>query len=184
MDYLFRRLVEKARNNAEIKKMMSTKQILLKQFSVCFETNGWFVSVGNAIAGIDAAQAAWKPEGSDNSIWELLSHMNYYNFAYLERFSGREFEYKIADNDETFVQNGSGKEWRAEVEKFEQITNGWRSALEGTDESKLDELAPPYNENSWATIIANINAHTAHHGGQIVLLRKLQRSWDSGKGVS
>lgn len=158
---------------------MSGKEILLDQFRVCFEENGWFVAVKNAIAGINAEQAAWKPSGSDNSIWELLSHMNYYNFAYLERFSGRDFEYKVADNDETFVQNGSNEDWQAE-----QIVNGWRTALENSEESKLAELAPPYNENSWATLIANINAHTAHHGGQIVLLRKLQGSWDSGKGVS
>jgi len=30
----------------------------------------------------------------------------------------------------------------------------------------------------------NINTHNAHHGGQIVLLRKLQGSWDSKGGVS
>lgn len=163
---------------------MNMKDTLIEQFDACFSTNGWFVAVKNAIAGIDATQASWKPEGADNSIWELLSHMNYYNFAYLERFSGRDFEYKIADNDETFVQNGSAEEWQAEVARFEQITNGWRAALENVDESKLAELAPPYNENPWATLIANINAHTAHHGGQIVLLRKLQGSWDSAKGVS
>ena len=163
---------------------MSDKEILLDQFRVCFEENGWFVAVGNAIAGIDAAQASWKPEGSDNSIWELLSHMNYYNFAYLERFSGRDFEYKVSDNDETFVQKGSDQEWQAEVERFEQIVNGWRAALENADESKLAELAPPYNEKSWAILISYINAHTAHHGGQIVLLRKLQGSWNSDKGVS
>jgi uncharacterized damage-inducible protein DinB len=163
---------------------MSGKEILLGQFHVCFEENGWFVAVRNAIAGIDAAQAAWKPDGSDNSIWELLSHMNYYNFAYLERSSGREYEYTIADNDETFVQNGSDQEWQAEVERFEQIKNGWRSALENAAESKLVELAPPNNEMPWSQLIANINAHTAHHGGQIVLLRKLQGSWDSGIGVS
>jgi hypothetical protein len=82
------------------------------------------------------------------------------------------------------VQSGSDQEWQAAVERFGQIMSGWRSALENADESKLAELAPPYNESSWVTIIANINAHTAHHGGQIVLLRKLQGSWDSGKGVS
>ena len=163
---------------------MLNKEILLAQFRFCFEENGWFVAVRNAIVSLDAAHAAWKPEGADNSIWELLSHMNYYNFAYLERFSGRDYDYKIADNAETFAQTGSDSGWQDEVERFEKITNGWRNALENVDESRLTQLAPPYSENSWATIIANINAHTAHHGGQIVLLRKLQGSWDRAKGVS
>ena len=163
---------------------MSVKQTLLEQFNVCFEANGWFVAVKNAIAGVTAEQASWKPEGTDNSIIGLVSHMNYYNNAYLERFTGRDFEYKISDNNETFTQTASDEDWRTEVERFAQITTVWRSAIESADESKFDEMAPPKNESPWSTIIANINAHSAHHGGQIVLIRKLQGSWDSGKGVS
>jgi uncharacterized damage-inducible protein DinB len=156
---------------------MSTKETLLEQFNTCFETNGWFVAVKNAIAGISPEQAAWKPADAGNSIWEVLSHLNYYNNAYLERFQGREFEYEIADNDATFTQSASEEGWHNEVRKFEQIMNGWYSALKAADESRFDELAPPYNDHSWAWIIASINSHTAHHGGQIVLLRKLQDSW-------
>jgi uncharacterized damage-inducible protein DinB len=163
---------------------MSVKQTLLEQFNVCFETNGWFVAVKNAIAGVTAEHASWKPEGTDNSIIGLLSHMNYYNNAYLMRFMGQEFEYKISDNNETFTQTASDDDWRTEAERFEQITTGWRSAIESADGSRFDEMAPPRHESSWATIIANINAHSAHHGGQIVLIRKLQGSWDSGKGVT
>jgi len=163
---------------------MSNKNTLLEQFEICFETNGWFVSVKNAINGINAEQAAWKSVGSDNSIWSLLSHMNYYNNAYLERFQGRQFEYDIAENKETFTQSLTDEEWQAEVRRFETIMNGWHRAIEAADEAKFEEIAPPFNEHSWAWIIASINAHTAHHGGQIVLLRKLQGSWNSGAGVS
>jgi uncharacterized damage-inducible protein DinB len=163
---------------------MNIKQTLLQQFSSSYDTNGWFVATKNAIAGLGAEQAAWKPEGSDNSIWQLLSHMNYYNGAYLERFQGRTFEYDIDENSETFTQSKSGEDWRKEVECFEKIMDGWRSAIESADDSKFDEIAPPYNRSPWSEIIANINAHTAHHGGQIVLLRKLQGSWDSNRGVS
>lgn len=163
---------------------MTIKTTLLEQFATCFEENGWFVAVKNAIAGVTAEQAAWRPDGTDNSIWELLSHMNYYNNAYLERFEGRDFEYQVNDNDETFTQTASDDDWSAEVERFEQIVRGWRSALEAADEAKFNEIAPPYNEHSWAWIVGSINAHCAHHGGQIVLLRKLQGSWDSSKGVS
>ena len=164
--------------------VMSSKQTLLKQFDNCFAINGWFVAVKNAIAGLTAEQAAWKPEGSDNSVWQLLSHINYYNGAYLERFQGRTFEYDIEENSETFTQSASGEDWRKEVERFEKIMDEWRSVIESADASKFDEIAPPYNKAPWSEIIANINAHTAHHGGQIVLIRKLQGSWDSGKGVS
>ena len=163
---------------------MGTKDVLLKQFNVCFETDGWFVALKNAIAGVNAEQAVWKPKGSENSIWGLLSHMNYYSNAYLERFQGRDFEYDVPDNDATFAQSATEEDWRAEVERFITVMNGWREQLEAADESRFDEKAPPSKESSWSTVIANINAHTAHHCGQIVLLRKLQGSWDSAKGVS
>lgn len=163
---------------------MNTKEILVRQFEACFSENGWFVALKNAINGVTADLAAWKPEGSDNSIWSLLSHMNYYNNAYLERFQGREFEYNIPDNDATFTQAASDEDWRREVERFETIMHGWRRELEAAEETKFDEVAPPHQKAMWAEIIANINAHTAHHSGQIILLRKLQGSWDSGKGVN
>ena len=160
-----------------------TKDILLDQFASCFDENGWFVATKNAIAGVTGEQAEWKPEGADNSIREIINHLNYYNNAYLQRFKGIDYEYKVADNDETF-DKGEAKSWEAEAARFDSIMNEWRSLLEKADESKLDELAPPKNESPWSELIALINTHNAHHGGQIVLLRKLQGSWDSGKGVS
>jgi hypothetical protein len=70
------------------------------------------------------------------------------------------------------------------VDRFDSIMTVWRHELKNAEEAKFDELAPPRNESPWWEVIANINVHNAHHGGQIVLLRKLQGSWDPGKGVS
>lgn len=162
---------------------MSTKTILLGQFTACFDKDGWFVATKNAIAGLTAEQAAWKPEGADNSIHEIINHLNYYNNAYLERFKGNDYEYKAADNDATFDE-GVGGSWDAEVVHFETIMNDWRRQLEAAEEAKFDEFAPPRNESKWKVVISSINTHNAHHGGQIVLLRKLQGSWDSSGGVS
>ena len=160
-----------------------TKDFLLDQFKICFDENGWFVATKNAIAGVTAEQAAWKPEGADNSIHEIINHLNFYNDAYLQRFKGIDFEYSTDDNDETF-DHGKAATWEEEAARFDSIMNEWREAIETADESIFDELAPPRNVYTWQMLIGNINTHGAHHGGQIVLLRKLQGSWDSGKGVS
>jgi len=160
-----------------------TKEMLLEQFTSCFDKNGWFVATRNAIAGVTAEQAAWKPDGADNSIHEIINHLNYYNNAYLQRFKGLDYEYKVADNDATFDE-GEASSWEEEAERFDAIMNEWREEIGKANAAKFEELAPPRNESSWAELIGNINTHNAHHGGQIVLLRKLQGSWDSGKGVS
>jgi len=160
-----------------------TKDVLLEQFIKCYDTNGWFVATKNAIAGVTPEQAAWKPEGADNSIREIINHLNYYNNAYLQRFKGIDYEYKVADNDATFDE-GEADTWDAEAARFDAIMSEWRALLEKADDASFEELAPPTHESKWRTVLSNINTHNAHHGGQIVLLRKLQGSWDSKGGVS
>jgi hypothetical protein len=64
------------------------KKTLLKQFDRCYNENGWFVAVRKAIEGVTAEQAAWKPEGSDNSIWESLAHISYLQQCLPAAFQG------------------------------------------------------------------------------------------------
>src|SRR5829696_2110213 len=118
---------------------MSTKTILLGQFAACFDKNGWFVATKNAIAGVTAEQADWKPSDADNSIREIINHLNFYNYAYLQRFKGLDYEYPTDDNDATFDE-GETDSWEAEAERFGSIMTEWRALLEKADEAKLDEL--------------------------------------------
>jgi uncharacterized damage-inducible protein DinB len=165
---------------------MTAKEILLEQFTACYDENGWFVALKNALRNLTAEQAVWKPENSDNSIWETLSHLNFYNEAYLKRFQGIEYVYPTDDNSETFssADAATDEAWRAEVERFDAVMSEWRGLLQQADEAKFDQAVSATNTARWASLIAHVNAHNAHHGGQIVLLRKLQKSWDASKGVS
>jgi len=115
---------------------------------------------------------------------EILAHLNFYNEAYLKRFKGIDYVYPTQDNDETFSSAATESDWRAEVERFDRIMSEWRTLLEAADESKFDEAVSATNESLWSLLISHVNAHNAHHGGQIVVIRKLQGSWDAGQGVS
>jgi uncharacterized damage-inducible protein DinB len=159
---------------------------LLKQFATCYDENGWFVAVRNVIEGVTAEQAAWKPDGTNNSIWETLAHLTYFNNAYVLRFKGEKYEYNISTNDETFVvpENPREDDWQGEVEKFDRVMTEFRSLIEAADEAKFDQHVSETNKASWAELILNINAHNAYHGGQMLLIRKLQGSWNPEKGVS
>jgi uncharacterized damage-inducible protein DinB len=165
---------------------MTTKEILLKQFTAAYDENGWFVALKNALNNLTAEQGAWKTENLENSIWGILAHLNFYNRAYLERFKGIEYVYPTTDNDETFAGADAVSEeaWQREVEKFERIMTEWRSLLETANEPKFSETVSATNEMLWAVLLSHVNLHNAHHGGQIVVIRKLQGSWDASKGVS
>jgi len=162
------------------------KEILLEQFAVCYDTNGWFVSVRKAVEGVTAEQAAWKPEGTDNTIWESLAHLTYYNGAYLQRFKGVDYKYPKADNDETFAmpEGPTDAHWKAEIDKFDAIMTEWRQLLSSTDDEKLTSPVPNKDGAKWVEIISLMNTHNAYHGGQILLLRKLQGAWNPDQGVS
>ena len=163
---------------------MTTKETLLEQFTYCYDENGWFVALKYALENLAVEQAVWKTEGFDNSIWEILAHLNYYNNAYLQRFKGIDFVYSIDENSETFASAESEEDWQMEVEKFEAIMAEWRNLLEEANDAKLAQAVSVKNTSAWTSVVALINAHNAHHGGQIVLIRKLQGSWDAKKGVS
>ena len=162
-----------------------TKEELIDQFSTCYDQNGWFVAVRNAIDGVNVEQAAWKPSDNVNCIWEMLSHITYYNNAYLQRFRGVDFEYDVESNDETFsVGEYDEDAWQADIERFDTVMTEWLAALELTDKSKLAELVPNKEDTTWAELVGLISTHNAYHAGQILLLRKLHGTWDPQHGVS
>lgn len=163
---------------------MTVKEILLEQFTACYDDNGWFVALKNALKDLTADEANWKTENLDNSISEILAHLNFYNAAYLKRFQGIAYVYPIDDNSETFEGAKTESEWQAEVERFDSIMSEWRKLIEAASDEKFDEAVSKTNAAAWGSTLARVNAHNAHHGGQIVLLRKLQGSWDSKRGVS
>jgi uncharacterized damage-inducible protein DinB len=165
---------------------MTTKDILLRQFTLAYDENGWFVALKNALHNLTAEEAAWKPENLDNSIWEILAHLNYYNRAYLERFKGVNYVYPADDNDATFAggESVSGEAWQAEVKIFDEIMTEWRGLLETAPDTKFDEPVSTPNKTPWCELLSHVNLHNAHHGGQVVVIRKLQGSWDASKGVS
>jgi hypothetical protein len=62
--------------------------------------------------------------------------------------------------------------------------SGWRTAFEAAIEEKFREIYYEESETNWAQVVGLMNTHHAHHGGQIVVIRKLQGSWNKSEGVS
>ena len=163
---------------------MSIRGLLLRQFGNGFDTNGWFVAVRNALEGVTAEEAGFRADGFDNSIWQIVRHLNFYNYAYVERFKGVDYQYPADDNNATFMEGGGQVEWEAEVMRLNTILDEFRGLISNADDTRFAEPVSDSNQTKWATLILNIAAHNAYHSGQIMLLRKLQGNWDRSKGVS
>lgn len=165
---------------------MKIKEFLIDQFASNYDTDGWFVALGNTFRDLSAENAAWKPDGVDNSIWGIVRHLNFYNERFLKKFKGEPVEELEIENSETFAgADGVSEEaWASEIERFDRVMSGWRGAFEAANEEKFREIYYEEHQTNWAQVVGLMNTHHAHHGGQIVVLRKLQGSWDQSKGVS
>lgn len=164
---------------------MTIKKILLEQFTVTYEENGWFVALKNALEGLSVEEALWKEGELDHSIWELVVHLRYWNERWLRRFFGGEVGESKETIDATFRgESGGAEEWKKLKDELFKVFADWKRAIETADEAKFGELVSAEYDEPWSVPIAHQNIHNAYHIGQIVVIRKIQGSWNAERGVS
>jgi uncharacterized damage-inducible protein DinB len=149
------------------------KSILLEQLRSTHNVAEWFVPANTAVEGLTAEQASWKPAGDNHSIGQLANHLIFWNLQSLAKFKGETPAKFSGDNDETF-NSFDAKKWAETVRQLDQVMTDWEKAVEAADEKKIEASA---------STIAHIGTHNAYHIGQIIVIRRLQGSWDPAKGV-
>jgi uncharacterized damage-inducible protein DinB len=151
----------------------SMKEVLLEQLKSTHTNKDWFVSVNVALEGLTPEQAAWKDNSGNHSIGQLANHLIFWNGQQLAKFKGEKPAAFSGNNEETFgTVDKAG--WEQIVKKVDAVLTEWEKVIQEADEAKL---------KSWYATISKISTHNAYHTGQIIYIRKLQGSWDAGKGV-
>lgn len=154
--------------------------IFTQQLTACLDQSSWFVCLQDALDGLTAEQAAWKTDGT-NSIWEIVNHLTYYNRRHYDRFQG-----KTVGDSPSVVNTFAGNDelsWEETVKYCQTILANWRDAIGNMDEEKLNNPAFKNQNYDWYSILSQLTIHNAYHIGQIVHIRKQQKSWDEQKGV-
>ena len=154
-------------------KPATLRSILLEQLRSTHNQKEWFVPVDVAVAGLTPEQASWRDGSGNHSVGQLTNHLLFWNRQALAKFKNTPKEKYSGNNDETF-NNFDKKTWTDTVKQLDQVMTDLEKFVETADEKDLQK---------WASEIAHIGAHNAYHIGQIVLVRKLQGSWDPDKGV-
>jgi hypothetical protein len=163
--------------------MMSGKDVLLEQFLCCHKKSHWFVSFEKAVAGLTAEQAIWKQSDSENSIWEIISHLVFWNERFLNRFKNSEVPKMGGNNDTTFTYLQE-YDWEQVLQQYNQVMIAWYETIEKSEDEKFDESISEQSKETWLESISSITLHNAYHIGQIVTIRKIQGSWNKEQGVS
>ena len=157
------------------------KSVLLAQLRSTHNKAEWFVPVNTAVAGLTPEQARWIPKSEgprnpapeDHSVGMLAYHLLYWNTHALAQLKGEKVPPATSDNNETF-NKFDATSWPDTVKKLDENLTALEQLVEAADDAKIAAIA---------NTIAHISAHNAYHTGQIIMIRKLQGSWDPEKGV-
>ena len=158
---------------AQAAKTTTLRSILLDQLRTTHNEKDWFVPIDVAVEGVTAEQASWKDSSGNHSVGQLTNHLLFWNRRELAKFKGEPEEKYSGNNDETF-NNFDSKKWQDTVKQLDQVMSELEKLVETADDKKLQ---------AWASEIARIGTHNAYHVGQIILVRRLQGSWNPEKGV-
>jgi uncharacterized damage-inducible protein DinB len=158
------------------------KSVLLAQLRSTHNKAEWFVPVNTAVAGMTPEQARWIPKSEgpnnpapeDHSVGMIAYHLVYWNEHALHQLKGEKVPPPTNDNTETFNKFDAAT-WADTVKKLDETLTALEQLVEAADDAKMAAIA---------NTVAHISAHNAYHTGQIIMIRKLQGSWDPKKGVN
>ncbi|MDR7071539.1 DinB family protein [Fictibacillus barbaricus] len=160
---------------------MDNKTVLMRQMEANHNEPNWFVPVEKALDGLTEEQASQKT-GNSNSIWEIVTHLVFWNERYLSRFKGITPAKSIESNDESFEKE-ENENWEKTKQRLQHVLTDWKSLLKEADDEFLQRSAHDDRHDPWYSVIANINIHNAYHIGQIIEIRKTTGNWDPKNGV-
>jgi len=164
---------------------MTQKEFILEQLASTSNQKSWFVPLSGALSGLSAENAARKDAAGSHTVWEIVTHLVFWNGRWLVRLKSGTPSEMESENSGTFM-NGTADEaaWSEIRQKLfstlEQIEESVKAA---TEEDLQKEAFPGYGA-AWLDVFCQMAIHNAYHTGQIVLLRKQQGSWDASEGVS
>ncbi len=143
--------------------MDATSLSLREWMDFVFGKEGWHVSLWDSVRDLTAAQAAWTPAPSRNSIWQIVDHVALWKDGGARRISGeppRPSGWHV------------GVDWRPIPAVTE---HAWRASLQGLRDAQA-RVAAALAAHAAADLdtVRGLIAHDSYHGGQICYLRALQ----------
>jgi uncharacterized damage-inducible protein DinB len=153
---------------------MSVKALLLHQLEESHEVENWIHPLAVAVAGLNAAQASWKPSPERHSIWQILRHVIHWKQPLLDRWEGKAVptseELSAADWREA---SGGEAAWQADVQRAQRLYDAIRQRVDAISDDALMST-PPGGTRPLALSLSDLATHDAYHAGQIRHLRALQ----------
>ena len=143
---------------------------LIAHFDSVFEgPNGDYPSVLEALVGVTANRAAWKPELECNSIWQIVNHLTASKVWQIDMLE------KGQAASPVWTQHaGDEHAWQAEITQLKETHIRLKATLEKVSEGILLQIPMDETNQTQLELLLSIAAHEAYHAGQIDYLKGLQ----------
>jgi hypothetical protein len=138
--------------------------------SVFVGPNGDYAAVLEALAGVPAEQALWKPAPAHNSMWCIVEHL-----TDSKRWQIEMLEHGHAAPPVWIEPSGDEVDWQATLARLNDAHHRLKLTLERVSDVVLLEV-PAGEEHCTLLelILSSGPAHEAHHSGQLDYLKGLQ----------
>jgi hypothetical protein len=149
---------------------VKTEELLLRLLDEAYKRKTWHgPNLGQAIRGVSAKQAAWRPGAGRHNIWEETLHAAYWKYEVRRRIEGGKRGSFALKGRNFFPRPEKGKAneaaWRADKELLDREHRALRRASERV-------LGTPRGTR-FLRQIYGVALHDVYHAGQIRLLRRL-----------
>jgi hypothetical protein len=149
---------------------MKTEELILVLLDEGYEKKTWHgPNLKQAIKGVTAEQAAWRPGPGRHNIWEEALHAAYWKYTVRRRIEGGKHGSFALKGSNFFARPEKGelndKAWGADKALLEREHRALRATIEKVLQTpRASKLLPS---------MYGIALHDVYHAGQIRLLRRL-----------
>lgn len=139
-------------------------------------------SPAGSLRSVSLEMAIRRINGLKRCIWELALHIAYWEYAVrrmLEQGPTGGF-LRSPSNWPALPAEPTEQAWNADRRLVKHERAALLEAARTVDTQRLREKASPRSKHSTADVLSGIIQHSAHHTGQIALLKRLHPSSDAG----
>ncbi len=135
-------------------------------------------SLTEALEGVDAPTAAWRPGPQRHSIWQIVRHLILWKQGILRALEGEPPDREELRRVDWAEAGGSEDAWRADVDTLLRTSSELIGRARGMEDAAL--LRPVVWYRGWtetqpiAARLLRRATHDSYHTGQIRYLRALQ----------
>lgn len=156
--------------------MVHAKDVISDQLLANANDPSWYIPFSDSIRGLTEDQAFWKPNEESNSIAEIVQHLLYWNQTWQTRYKKSHVDAvpSIGNNNNSFIIPVNHSFANLKKQLLEVLLL-WPELL---SEEKVESEVNGFSGHvKWWEVLGNVSTHNAYHIGQIIYIRKLQKSW-------